>query len=308
MLFLRAIHPCYEGLLNQFASKQKDLSTASIHSVLSEAKYMDGFIPLGAKGKAILPPSTPCSPAAAMVVTNSDGKEHASVSSYPPSSLSPSCCRVSLEAFPPGPTCSVTQLVDAIVLPPILVKSLLKAIPSTSSGTSFRLVVADTGATDHMVPDHGAFISYKSVHGFRVLMGNNSFAPVLGRGTAIISLNGQRLLIRNVLHAPGLRAPLSSLQAHLCQSGCGFLGSYKTGMRVYFPGVVVTVDTSLTVICLTSHLGRLQRFHCCIMFSLGALPWSIPLSVQPFWLCLIFPGTLPCPRILPPFFLCCVVT
>ena len=248
MLFLRAIHPRYEGLLlNQFASKkQKDLSTASIDSVLSDVKYMDGFIPVGAKGTAILPPSNPSSPAAATVVTDSDsdGEEHASVSSYPPSSPSPSCCCVSLEAFSPGPTCSVTQSVDDIVLPPILVQLLLKAIPTTRSGTSFRLVVADTGATDHMVPDRGAFISYKSVHGFCVRMGNNSFAPVLGHGTAIISLNGQRLLIHNFLHVPGLWIPLYSLQAHLCQSGCGFLGSYETGMRVYFPGVVLTVDTS----------------------------------------------------------------
>ena len=166
------------------------------------------------------------------------------VSSYPPSSSSPSCCCVSLEAFSPGPTCSVTQSVDDIVLPPILVQSLLKAIPTTSSSTSFCLVVADTGATDHMVPDCGAFISYKSVHGFHVCMGNNSFAPVLGHGTAIISLNGQRLLIRNVLHVPGLWIPLYSLRAHLCQLGCGFLGSYETGMCVYFPGVVLTVDTS----------------------------------------------------------------
>ncbi len=56
MLFLRAIHPCYEGLLNQFASKHKDLSTASIDSILSDAKNMDGFIPVGAKGKPVLTP------------------------------------------------------------------------------------------------------------------------------------------------------------------------------------------------------------------------------------------------------------
>ena len=38
MLFLRAIHPRYKGLLNQFASKHKDLSTASIDLILSDAK------------------------------------------------------------------------------------------------------------------------------------------------------------------------------------------------------------------------------------------------------------------------------
>ena len=377
MLFLRAIHPRYEGLINQFASKQKDLSTTSIDLIMSDVKYMDGFIPVDANGKPVLPPSTPRLPTAATVVTDHDGKEHrspwewlatfdtkgitarwhrsmqggfycaichskdkhlptkcplltelglklidvgggsaggpkppagttptggtagipgakaaaagfpapptddssaapagmtaslvadededstdsfrwdgdkdgvtfdeavkpkASVSSYLPSTPNPSCCRVSFEA---GPTCSVTQLANDIILPPLLVRLLLKAIPTTNSGS--RFVVADTGATDHMVPDRGAFISYKSIHGLRVHMGNNSFAPVLGWGTAIISLNGQRLLIRNVLHVPGLRVLLYSLRAHLCQSGCIFLGSYETGMQVYFPGVVLTVDTS----------------------------------------------------------------
>ena len=95
-----------------------------------------------------------------------------------------------------------------------------------------------------MLPDRSAFISYKSVRSLRVRMGNNSYAPVLGRGTAIISLNGQRLLIRNVLHVPALRVPLYSLRAHLRQRGCGFVGSFDTGMHVYFPGVVLSVDMS----------------------------------------------------------------
>ena len=41
---------------------------------------MDGFIPVGAKGKGtpVLTPSTPRSPTAATVVTDQDGKEHRS--------------------------------------------------------------------------------------------------------------------------------------------------------------------------------------------------------------------------------------
>ncbi len=75
-------------------------------------------------------------------------KPNTSVSLYPPpSSPSPSCCQVSLEASSPGPTCCVTQLVDDIVLPPVLVQSLLKAIPTTTHGTPAHLVVANTGAT-----------------------------------------------------------------------------------------------------------------------------------------------------------------
>ena len=95
-----------------------------------------------------------------------------------------------MEPDPPSPTCLATQSVKDIVLPPTFVQLLLKAIPTTSNGTPSCLVVADTGATDHMVPDPSAFISYKSVHSLQVRMGNNSFAPVLGHGMAIILLNG----------------------------------------------------------------------------------------------------------------------
>ena len=95
-----------------------------------------------------------------------------------------------------------------------------------------------------MVPDHSAFISYKAIRNLRVCMCNNSFAHVLGRGTAIISLNGQPILIHHVLHVPALRAPLYSLRAHLRQRGCGFVGSHDTGMHVYFPSLVLSVDRS----------------------------------------------------------------
>ena len=98
---------------------------------------------------------------------------------------------------------------------------------------------------DHMVSEGSAFIWYKVVRNLRVRMGNNSYAPVLGRGTATILLNGQGLLIWNVLHVPALCVPLYSLRAHLYQRGCGFVGSYNTGMHVYFPGVVLSMDTSI---------------------------------------------------------------
>jgi hypothetical protein len=87
-------------------------------------------------------------------------------------------------------------------------------------------------------------------------MGNNSYAPVLGRGTAIISLNGQCLLICNVLHVLALRVPLYSLWAHLRQPGCGFVGSHDTGMHVYFPGVVLSVDMSTNCHLSYAPLGK----------------------------------------------------
>jgi hypothetical protein len=107
-----------------------------------------------------------------------------------------------------------------------------------------RFTVADSGATDHMFPDKSTFISYKLVSNLQVHMGNNSFLPVLGRGTAIILLNGQRVLVQNALHIPGFVVPLYSLRANCLQHGCGFIGASGVGILVYFPLFVLTVDTS----------------------------------------------------------------
>jgi hypothetical protein len=99
---------------------------------------------------------------------------------------------------------------------------LIQQVSHSSVGVllSKRFAAADTGATDYMLSDKAAFISYKSISKLQVWMGNNFFIPVLGQGTAIVSLNGQRVLICNVLHVPGLLVPLHSLCVHLTQCGC----------------------------------------------------------------------------------------
>ena len=54
-------------------------------------------------------------------------------------------------------------LPDNIILPPGLVSALHQAISPGEFVEGLRLVVADIGATDHMVPDRSAFISYKAI-------------------------------------------------------------------------------------------------------------------------------------------------
>ncbi len=78
-----------------------------------------------------------------------------------------------------------------------------------SFGTT--LLVTDTGATDHMLLDKLAFISYYPVVGWQVRMSNNSFGPILGQGTTIISLNGKKVIIQDCLHISDLPNPLYSL-------------------------------------------------------------------------------------------------
>jgi hypothetical protein len=135
-----------------------------------------------------------------------------------------------------------------------LIQQVLQSLIGLS--LSERSTVADTGATDHMLPDKAAFISYKAISNLQVRMGNSSFIPVLGCGMAVISLNGQHVLIRNALHVPGLLVPLYSLRAHLTQRGCAFYGAYKAGMLVCFPTFILTVDTSSDCQLSYKPLGR----------------------------------------------------
>ena len=121
------------------------------------------------------------------------------------------------------------------------------------------LVVADTGATDYMLPDKSAFISYYPVTGQRVSMSNNSFATIAGYSTAIISLNGKKILIHNCLHVPNLRNPLYSLHAHQRQRGCGFIGMFGLGMHVFFPTFILEVDTATDCHLHYAPIGRAAR-------------------------------------------------
>ncbi len=69
------------------------------------------------------------------------------------------------------------------------------AMPSINGQCASCLLFANTGATNHMMPDKLAFISYCPTANCCVPMGNNSFAPILGMGSALIAVNRKRILI-----------------------------------------------------------------------------------------------------------------
>jgi hypothetical protein len=50
MLFLRALHPRYKTIIDLFASKQRDISVASIDSIILDARFMDEFPFFGSNG------------------------------------------------------------------------------------------------------------------------------------------------------------------------------------------------------------------------------------------------------------------
>jgi hypothetical protein len=98
-----------------------------------------------------------------------DFKPNGSVSMYP-SSVSPLLPSPSFPT-PSGPSCSWVSLesdqlslldadpsLDDIILPPTLLSALHRAISPEEFVEGLRLVMADTGAMDHMVPDRLAFI------------------------------------------------------------------------------------------------------------------------------------------------------
>ncbi len=95
-----------------------------------------------------------------------------------------------------------------------------------------------------MVPHKFASISYHPITGCHIRMGNNSFAPILGTGLAIISLNSERIPIWDCLHVPALRNPLYSLRAHQHQHGCGFIDMHQLGMYIFFPSFIIKVNTA----------------------------------------------------------------
>jgi hypothetical protein len=181
----------------------------------------------------------------------------------------PSCNHAVVKALPPPlaplPLCplpvtsSAMHIVLSKHLTSIIKQMLAASIFLASGGRCFT--VNDSGATDHMFPDKLAFISYKLVSNLQVWMGNNSFLPVLVRGLAIILLNGQRVLVRNVLHVPGLVIPLYSLYAHCVQPSCGFIGALGVGILVYFPSFILTVDTSKDCFLAFKSLGRLALLN-----------------------------------------------
>jgi hypothetical protein len=100
------------------------------------------------------------------------------------------------------------------------VSSILKTTVHAKDNSIFTIIsdedeaCADSRATDFMLPDKAAFRSYHTCQGKFVTLGDHNKCRIEGQGTAIFSLNGKTILVRNALHVPGLRSPLYSLRRH----------------------------------------------------------------------------------------------
>jgi hypothetical protein len=115
---------------------------------------------------------------------------------------------------------------------------------------------ADSGATEHMLPDYSAFVSYKRCHNETVTLGDRTQLPIKGRGKAVFQLNGKTILVRDALHVPDLRAPLYSLRKHRHMDGCGYYSQFGVGSFILFPAFTIEVDDTEDNIVSYKSIGR----------------------------------------------------
>jgi hypothetical protein len=187
-------------------------------------------------------------------------KSNASISLYP------SLFYIAIEVIPlvqslNHQSCLAGLTMCSITLPKTLHAVIACMFQAATPGPGHLFTVADAGTTDHKFPDKSKFISYKSVWNLQVRMGSISFLPVLGCGTAIISLNGQQALVWNALNIPGLMVPLYSLWTHFQQWGYGFLGTWEAGMMVYFPTFMLSVNIFSDCHLAYDSLGCTETIH-----------------------------------------------
>ena len=115
---------------------------------------------------------------------------------------------------------------------------------------------ADSGATDVMLHEYEAFVSYRRCVNRWVTLGDDTKIQILGEGTAKFSLNGKVILVRNALHVPNLRAPLYSLLKHKNMPGCGTLSMFGVGSFILFPSFQLQIDDSVDSIISYKSIGH----------------------------------------------------
>jgi hypothetical protein len=197
---------------------------------------------------------------------------------------SPSCSQVTLVAS--NSSLSMFLSHSTATLSPLSLALIHRLDKMTLSPVDIPLphgcfVVTDTRATDHMVPNKLCFISYKSVSGLSLCMGNNSFDLVLGHGTAAFSLNGKQILVRHVLHVPRLAVPLYSLHTQVIQCGCGFLSTGESGFLCYFSSFVLTVDIAVNCHLSFEPLGHSALLHTLHYVQPRCPPAQYPSKISP---------------------------
>ena len=75
-------------------------------------------------------------------------------------------------------------------------------------------------------------------------------------GTAIFSLNGKTILVRNALYVPNLRDPFYSLQKHKAMPGCGTFSFHGLGSHILFPHFTLSINNSVDSLFSYRSIGK----------------------------------------------------
>ena len=118
----------------------------------------------------------------------------------------------------------------------------------------------DSGATDIMILDYHAFISYHTCFYRFFVLDDNTKLPILGEGTAVFSLNGKTIMMQDASNVPGLRAPLYSLQKHKYMPGYGTFSLMMLAPTFYFPTSLSASTTVWTTSSVTDQSDDRKQF------------------------------------------------
>ena len=152
--------------------------------------------------------------------------------------------------------------VDHAVTVSTTISNAAKEALTSSTGHIFQVVdgkeesYMDSGATHVMLPDLEAFISIHKCPHRTVTLGDESVVPVLGEGTAVFSLNGRVILVRNALYVPAFRNPLYSLQKHKTMLGCRTFSFHLMCSHILFPHFMLQIDDSVDNLVSYRSIGR----------------------------------------------------
>lgn len=111
-----------------------------------------------------------------------------------------------------------------------------------------------------MLPDYYAFIYYRKCFHCFTILGDNTKLPILDEGTAVFSLNGKTIMVRDAIHVPDLRAPLYSPRKYKTMLGCSIFSLHDVGSYILFPNFALRIDDIVDNLVSYKSIGRSETF------------------------------------------------
>jgi hypothetical protein len=115
----------------------------------------------------------------------------------------------------------------------------------------------DSGATDHICNDKGAFLDIRRLpKPIQVRIGDNSIVPAVGIGTVLLASKNRRIQVTDVLYVPAIGTNLLSV-SKLTDKGCEV--QFSTNGQAT---ILNTKDQSIATACRKSGMYEVQVSSC----------------------------------------------